>query len=82
MANNRADSRLTAVVLVMGDVGRSPRMQYHALSLANAAQTRRIFLVGYRGERAVPAVEENAPGCRSGVRQEGPSRFRFVAPLW
>jgi hypothetical protein len=27
--------RRRAVVLVLGDVGRSPRMQFHALSLAN-----------------------------------------------
>ena len=45
-----------AIVLVLGDVGRSPRMQYHALSLARAG-THRVFLVGYSGERAVPAVE-------------------------
>ena len=32
-------------------------MQYHALSLAREASTSRVFLVGYRGERAVPAVE-------------------------
>lgn len=50
----------TAVVLVLGDVGRSPRMQYHALSLARAPSTQRVFLVGYRGERAVPDVEAEA----------------------
>ena len=49
----------TAVVLVLGDVGRSPRMQYHALSLSQS-NTSHVYLVGYRGERAVPAVEENA----------------------
>ena len=49
----------TAVVLVLGDVGRSPRMQYHALSLSQS-NTSHVYLVGYRGERAVPAVGENA----------------------
>ena len=56
------------VVLVLGDVGRSPRMQYHALSLA---QTRavRVFLVGYAGERCVPAVEaEEMRGAIAQVR--------------
>ena len=56
------------VVLVLGDVGRSPRMQYHALSLA---QTRavRVFLVGYAGERCVPAVEaEEMRGAITQVR--------------
>ena len=42
-------------VLVLGDVGRSPRMQYHALSLASLG--RRVLLIGYRGERCVPAIE-------------------------
>jgi len=46
----------TVVVLVLGDVGRSPRMQYHALSLA--APHRRVLLMGYRGERCVPDVEK------------------------
>ena len=46
---------LTAVVLVLGDLGRSPRMQYHALSLAARPHTR-VFLVGFRGEKCVPEV--------------------------
>ena len=46
----------TVAVLVLGDVGRSPRMQYHALSLA--APHRRVLLMGYRGERCVPDVEK------------------------
>ena len=47
----------TSIVLVLGDVGRSPRMQYHALSLARTASMRRVFLVGYGGERVFPAVQ-------------------------
>ena len=35
-------------VLVLGDVGRSPRMQYHALSLAALDDTT-VHLVGYTG---------------------------------
>ena len=45
----------TAAVLVLGDVGRSPRMQYHALSLAESCAE--VRLVGYAGERCVPSVE-------------------------
>jgi len=45
----------TVAVLVLGDVGRSPRMQYHALSLASLG--RQVLLIGYRGERCVPAIE-------------------------
>ncbi len=48
-----------AVVLVLGDVGRSPRMQYHALSLAQADPDMQVSLVGYRGERCIPAIEEH-----------------------
>ena len=48
-----------AIVLVLGDVGRSPRMQYHALSLARSKAFTRVFLVGYHGERCVPDAEQN-----------------------
>ena len=52
-----AASRSTAIVLVLGDVGRSPRMQYHAISLARSREFKTVYLVGYRGERCMPAVE-------------------------
>jgi beta-1,4-mannosyltransferase len=35
-------------VVVLGDIGRSPRMQYHALSIAKHGG--KVFLVGYQGE--------------------------------
>lgn len=35
-------------VLVLGDIGRSPRMQYHALSIAKHGGT--VDLIGYQGE--------------------------------
>lgn len=34
-------------VLVLGDIGRSPRMQYHALSIARHGG--RVDLIGYHG---------------------------------
>jgi beta-1,4-mannosyltransferase len=37
----------TVQVVVLGDIGRSPRMQYHALSIAKHGG--RVFLVGYQG---------------------------------
>ncbi|EQC38367.1 hypothetical protein SDRG_04081 [Saprolegnia diclina VS20] len=43
------------VVLVLGDIGRSPRMQYHAISLAEMPDTR-VTVVGYEGERCVPQL--------------------------
>lgn len=45
------------VVLVLGDVGRSPRMQYHAMSLASHGV--RVTLIGYTGERCIGAVEDS-----------------------
>ena len=51
----RAAAGPAVAVLVLGDVGRSPRMQYHALSLASLG--RHVLLIGYRGERCVPAIE-------------------------
>lgn len=45
------------VVVVLGDVGRSPRMQYHAMSLASHGV--RVTLVGYSGERCIGAVEDS-----------------------
>lgn len=44
-----------AIVLCLGDLGRSPRMQYHALSLAEAGCT--VTLVGYTGEVLCDAVQ-------------------------
>jgi beta-1,4-mannosyltransferase len=44
------------VVLVLGDVGRSPRMQYHALSLARADPALRVSLAGYAGEACAPEL--------------------------
>ena len=34
-------------VVVLGDIGRSPRMQYHSLSLADAGYD--VSLIGYAG---------------------------------
>ncbi|TCD62817.1 mannosyltransferase [Steccherinum ochraceum] len=44
----------SAAVLVLGDVGRSPRMMYHAESLAeNGFET---FVIGNRGSKPVPSL--------------------------
>ncbi|KAL4109834.1 hypothetical protein PRIC1_001529 [Phytophthora ramorum] len=52
----RHGPRRHAVVMVLGDIGRSPRMQYHALSLARMSPDLRVTLLGYAGERCVPDV--------------------------
>lgn len=38
----------TVQVVVLGDIGRSPRMQYHAISLAKHGA--RVYLIGYKGQ--------------------------------
>mmetsp|Transcript_21948 Transcript_21948/g.32703 ORF Transcript_21948/g.32703 Transcript_21948/m.32703 type:complete len:488 (-) Transcript_21948:195-1658(-) len=46
--------RFRAVVLVLGDIGRSPRMQYHALSLADKGA--QVEVVGYAGSQPRPEL--------------------------
>lgn len=41
-------TRPVVQVVVMGDIGRSPRMQYHALSLVDAGC--QVDFIGYNGE--------------------------------
>ncbi|KAJ2094793.1 mannosyltransferase, partial [Coemansia sp. S142-1] len=41
-------------VLVLGDIGRSPRMQYHALSLAKAGHS--VDLIGYPGSTPMEGI--------------------------
>lgn len=40
-------------ILVLGDVGRSPRMQYHAISVAKHG--RKVDIVGYKGSSWKPS---------------------------
>merc|ERR1719476_33159 len=59
---------MQVAVVVLGDVGRSPRMQYHAQSLAElphgAGVKTEVSLVGYRGEECIHDVETHR-----GIRQ-------------
>ena len=43
-----AKPNVSVQVLVLGDIGRSPRMQYHALSIAKHGG--RVDLIGYHGK--------------------------------
>ena len=45
------EKRVSVQVLVLGDLGRSPRMTYHALSIAKHGG--RVDLIGYLGEIAL-----------------------------
>lgn len=47
------------VVAVLGDVGRSPRMQYHANSFTECATVNEVTLLGYEGENCMPIVANN-----------------------
>ena len=49
-------TRRHIAVIVLGDVGRSPRMQYHALSLLEHGYF--VSLVGYEGEELIPQLEQ------------------------
>ncbi len=48
---------MRTAVIVLGDLGRSPRMQYHAASLAAAGGE--VDLIGLDGSAAIPAVASN-----------------------
>lgn len=41
------EPKISVQVLVLGDIGRSPRMQYHAMSIAKHGG--RVDLIGYEG---------------------------------
>jgi methylmalonyl-CoA mutase cobalamin-binding subunit len=43
---NKAKKRLRALVMVLGDIGHSPRMQYHVASLAKEGFE--VDFVGFR----------------------------------
>ena len=48
---------MRTAVIVLGDLGRSPRMQYHAASLADAGSD--VELIGLEGAAVIPAVASN-----------------------
>lgn len=47
------------VVIVLGDIGRSPRMQYHSASLAKLSQVNDVTVIGYGGEKLIADLNEN-----------------------
>lgn len=47
LRGRKGNSKPKICILVLGDVGRSPRMQYHALSCAKAGY--HVELVGFGG---------------------------------
>src|SRR5262245_30711405 len=51
------EPRVRVSVVVLGDVGRSPRMQYHAVALASASAE--VDVVGYAGSALHPSVRDH-----------------------
>jgi len=66
-----AKRSLHIIVVVLGDVGRSPRMQYHANSLLKEGHT--VSLVGYNGEDLIPELQESTDDRLNVVRFSVPS---------
>lgn len=56
MSGNRSIPKNVCVV-VLGDIGRSPRIQYHAYSLAKEGYN--VDIVGYAGSVPVRGIEEH-----------------------
>lgn len=54
LRRHNIDPSMHVAVVVLGDVGRSPRMQYHALSLLEAGHE--VSLIGYTGEALIPSL--------------------------
>lgn len=52
-----ATEKKSVCVVVVGDIGRSPRMQYHALSLAKEGFD--VDIVGYAGSEPLPELREH-----------------------
>jgi hypothetical protein len=47
-------------VIVLGDTGRSPRMQYHAISLINMCpEIQKVSIIGYSGEKCNDLIRNN-----------------------
>lgn len=79
------------LVAVLGDVGRSPRMQYHAVSLSQMSMIDQVFLLGYEGEKCIDAIEgysldnDKSNGNKrssSKISQFRISTFNKVSSIW
>lgn len=84
-SRKRTQVQRHAVVMVLGDVGRSPRMQYHALSMAQLDANLKVSLVGYAGERCIPDLyaQPNVQFLTFTPRMQRISRelFLLLAPI-
>ncbi|KAF2007793.1 glycosyltransferase family 33 protein [Amniculicola lignicola CBS 123094] len=76
----------TVQIVVLGDIGRSPRMQYHASSIAKHGA--RVYLIGYQESEIHPDILSNplikivpiAP-APAFLRSSSKALFPIIAPL-
>ncbi|KAG9581832.1 chitobiosyldiphosphodolichol beta-mannosyltransferase, partial [Aureobasidium melanogenum] len=84
--NPGATNDASVTVLVLGDIGRSPRMQYHVASIA--AHGGRVSLIGYLESELLPEIRNNrfvtviplAPPPEA-LRNANKILFPIIAPL-
>jgi beta-1,4-mannosyltransferase len=84
--NSGSKNDASVTVLVLGDIGRSPRMQYHVASIA--AHGGRVSLIGYLESELLPEIRNNrfvtviplAPPPEA-LRNANKMLFPIIAPL-
>ncbi|KAE8393491.1 mannosyltransferase [Aspergillus alliaceus] len=84
--NAPTEPKTTVQILVLGDIGRSPRMQYHALSIAKGGG--HVEIIGYHESEVHPDISANLnisivplpphPAC---LQTSNKLLFLFFAPL-
>ncbi|KAL4808075.1 glycosyl transferases group 1-domain-containing protein [Aspergillus unguis] len=80
------EPKTTAQVLVLGDIGRSPRMQYHALSIARGGG--QVDIIGYHESEIHPDISSHPkitvvpiPPHPAYLQTSNKLLFLLVAPL-
>ncbi|XP_059058027.1 chitobiosyldiphosphodolichol beta-mannosyltransferase [Achroia grisella] len=78
-------ARKSAKVVVLGDIGRSPRMQYHALSLANSGL--KVNIIAYVDSEPLAEILENhnisITKLKPLVLERGPKLLQYaLKALW
>jgi len=68
------------VVVVLGDLGRSPRMQYHCQSLLDTGHN--VSFVGYRGEALIESLTQQEGKRLQVIRFQVPTFFEGIKPLY
>lgn len=84
--NKSLKTETSVTVLVLGDIGRSPRMQYHVASIA--AHGGRVSLVGYLESDLLPEIKNNRfvniiplSPVPEALRNGSKMMFPVIAPL-